>query len=412
MIHFTKKILPNGLTLIHHFDEDTTLAVINILYKVGARNENPNKTGFAHLFEHLMFGGSKNIPSYDAPLQIVGGENNAFTNNDITNYYLTVPANNIETGFWLESDRMLELDFNENSLDVQKKVVCEEFKQRYLTQPYGDAFLKLRKLAYTTHPYRWPTIGMELSHIEQANLKDVKEFFYKFYAPDNAIMVVAGNITLEKTIDLTEKYFGDIPNRDVHHISLPKEPPQIEARKLTVKSDVPMKAIYKAWHMCSRIHPDYQTTDLISDILSGGQSGRLYQTLVKEKQIFVDLNAYITGDVDPGLFVIEGKLNQNITFEIAEKEINDILKTITELLIEEKELEKVKNKALTLMAFAETNTLNKAMSLAFAEMIGKIEWINEEVELYNKVKVEDIKRVSNAIFKENNCSTLFYDTIE
>ncbi|MBI3235530.1 MAG: insulinase family protein, partial [Bacteroidetes bacterium] len=354
MISYTKQKLSNGLTLIHHYDEDTTLCVLNILYKVGARNENPNKTGFAHLFEHLMFGGSKNIPSYDEPLQNVGGENNAFTNNDITNYYLTVPVANVETGFWLESDRMLELAFSEESLEVQRKVVCEEFKQRYLTQPYGDAWLKLRELAYTTHPYKWPTIGKELSHIENATLEDVKEFFYKFYAPDNAIMVVAGNIPLDKTVELTEKYFGDIPNRNVTIAPLEQEPVQTEPRRLVVKSKVPLKAIYIAWHIVARTHQDYQTSDLISDILSGGQSGRLYLSLVKEKQIFTDINAYITGDIDPGLMVIEGRLNPDITFEQAEQAIYEVLNDLKGSLISNKELTKVKNKAKTIVAFAET----------------------------------------------------------
>jgi predicted Zn-dependent peptidase len=408
LIEYKKHDLANGLTLIHHEDKDTTLAVINILYKVGARNEDPDRTGFAHLFEHLMFGGSENIPEYDSPLQLAGGENNAFTNNDITNYYLTLPEQNIETGFWLESDRMLKLAFNPESLEVQRKVVIEEFKQRYLNQPYGDVWLKLRPLAYKVHPYKWATIGKDISHIEQATLADVEDFFYKYYAPDNAIMVVAGNISFEKTLNLTNKWFGNIPNRGVKLQPLPSEPQQLEDRFETVTADVPANALYKAWHMCNRLDEDYIVTDLISDILSGGNSGRIYNQLVKEEQLFLSLHAYISGDVDAGLFVVEGRLNNGITIEQAEAGIVVELEKICAELVSERELEKVKNKAISVAAFAETNILNKAMSLAYMEMLGDANRVNTEIELYKKVTREDILRVSNTIFKLGACSTLYY----
>ena len=306
MIKYKKHILKNGLRVILHKDESTPVACVNILYDVGARDENENKTGFAHLFEHLMFGGSVNIPDYDKPLQQVGGTSNAFTSNDITNYYETLPLENLETALWLESDRMLSLAFTPKSLEVQRNVVIEEFKQRYLNQPYGDVWLLLRPLAYKNHPYLWPTIGKEISHIENAAMEDVKAFFKKHYCPLNAILCIAGNMEEEKALKLAEKWFSDIPSGDPYIRNLPKEPVQNEPRELRVERDVPADAIYKVWHMCSRTSPKYYATDLISDILSRGKSSRLYQILVKEKRMFTEANAFVMGDLDEGLFVFSG----------------------------------------------------------------------------------------------------------
>jgi predicted Zn-dependent peptidase len=381
---------------------------MNILYDVGARDENPDKTGFAHLFEHLMFGGSANIPDYDEPLQLVGGENNAFTSNDITNYYLTLPTANLETGFWLESDRMLELAFSKKSLDVQRNVVIEEFKQRYLNQPYGDVWLLLRPLAYQVHPYNWATIGKEIKHVEDATMEDVKGFFYKHYRPNNAILVVAGNVTVEKVKELCTKWFLPIPAGDVPVRNLPKEPAQTEARKLTVERAVPASAIYKTWHIQDRLHPDYYAIDLASDILSNGKSSRLYQRLVKEQKLFSDINAYQTGDIDAGLFVVSGRLNKDVKMEDAEKAIDEQLDILKNEMVEERELDKLKNKLESNNVFGEMSVLNKAMNLAYAELLGDANRVNTEMEYYQKVTPADIKRVTNTVFTPENSSTLYY----
>lgn len=408
MINFERFILENGLRVLVHTDNSTPMAVMNILYDVGARDENPEKTGFAHLFEHLMFGGSANIPDYDEPLQLVGGENNAFTSNDITNYYLTLPTANLETGFWLESDRMQELAFSKKSLDVQRNVVIEEFKQRYLNQPYGDVWLLLRPLAYQVHPYNWATIGKEIKHVEDATMDDVKGFFYKHYRPNNAILVVAGNVTVEHVKELCNKWFLPIPAGDVPVRNLPKEPTQTEARKLTVERAVPASAIYKTWHIQDRLHPDYYAIDLVSDILSNGKSSRLYQRLVKELKLFSDINAYQTGDIDAGLFVVSGRLNNDVKMEDAEKAIDEQLNILKNEIVEERELDKLKNKLESNNVFGEMSVLNKAMNLAYAELLGDANRVNTEMESYQKVTSADIKRVANTVFTPENSSTLYY----
>lgn len=408
MINLEKIILDNGLKVIVHQDKSTPLVALNILYNVGARDEHPEKTGFAHLFEHLMFGGSINIPGYDEQLQRAGGENNAFTNNDITNYYLTLPRENIETGFWLESDRMLSLDFSQKSLDVQKQVVIEEFKQRYLNQPYGDVWLLLRPLAYKVHPYQWSTIGKNKVHIEQASLEEVKEFFFSYYAPNNAILVAAGNIDLRQAEYLSSKWFSPIEKRSIPPRSLQQEPEQTKRRELTVERDVPYDGIYKAFHMCGRNIHDFHTIDIISDILSNGKSSRLYTNLVQEKRLFSDLNAFLTGEIDPGLFTITGKLMKGVAMETAEKELEAELLKIQQEPVPEKELDKVKNKIESGLVFEETNILNKAISLAFHELLGDAENINLEVGKYRDVNQKMILNIANRLFNPANCSTLFY----
>lgn len=408
MIKYEKFQLANGLKVIVHQDKSTPITCINILYNVGARDENPAQTGFAHLFEHLMFGGSINIPSYDEPLQRVGGENNAFTTNDITNYYLTLPTENLETGFWLESDRMLSLAFSEKSLEVQRNVVIEEFKQRYLNQPYGDVWLLLRPMAYKVHPYLWDTIGKEISHIENAQIEDVKNFFKKFYCPNNAIMVVAGNVELTEVKQLSEKWFGPIPKGPDNKRNLPKEPEQTEARSLTVERDVPLDAIYKAYHMCSRYDKEYYAVDLISDILSRGNSSRLHNALIKDKKLFSDINAYVMGDFDKGLFVVSGKLTKGVSMEDAEKAIDEELQKIKTEFVTKDELTKVKNKMEAAHTFGEVEVLNKATNLAVSELLGDADMINQEVGKYLAVTVEQIKEQANIIFRKENCSTLYY----
>jgi zinc protease len=382
--------------------------VVNVLYDVGARDEDPNKTGFAHLFEHLMFGGSLHIENYDEPLQMAGGENNAYTTNDLTNYYIQLPAENIETAFWLESDRMLSLAFGEKSLDVQRKVVCEEFKEHYINKPYGDAWHKMRELAYEVHPYRWMTIGKELSHVEKAKLEDVKDFFFKFYRPVNAILVVAGNVTVEQAKQLSEKWFGDIPPGEKYDRHLPQEPLQAKSKRQEIKADVPLDALYKAWHISSRLDKKYYIMDLITDILSGGGSSRLYHSLVKEKKLFSNIECYHFGSIDDGLLAIEGKLVKGIKMEDAEKAVDEELEKMKNELVSETELQKVKNKTESTIAFEDMSVMNRANSLAFYELLGDAELMNSELEKYAAVTTEDILNESKNIFKEENSSTLYY----
>lgn len=386
------------------------MVAINVLYNVGSRNEDPNHTGFAHLFEHLMFGGSVNIPRYDEPLEKAGGENNAFTSNDITNYYLTVPAGNAEVGFWLESDRMLGLAFSEKSLEVQRKVVIEEYKQRYLNNPYGDVWLLLRPLAYKMHPYRWPTIGSKVEHIEQATIEQVKAFFSRYYQPANAILVIGGNISLKLAKELTIKWFGSIPSKPVLGLQLPTEPIQQARRSLTVERDVPYDAIYMVWHMCDRLHPDYYVFDLLSDYLSGGNSSRFFVNLVQKQQLFSEIQAYISGEHDPGLFVISGKLASTTTMEVAEEAIMHELELVQSTLVDELELVKLKNKAESLYLFSEMNVLNKTMLLAQMELLGDAGMVNTELDKYQSVTAEDVQRVAQQTLVPTNLSVLYYYT--
>ncbi len=408
MIEFEKFELDNGLKVIVHKDVSTPIVSLNILYNVGSRDEDPDRTGFAHLFEHLMFGGSVNIPKYDVPLENAGGENNAFTNSDITNYYLTIPRQNLNLAFWLESDRMLDLAFSERSLNVQKNVVIEEFKQSYLNQPYGDVWLMLKPLAYKVHPYQWATIGKEIGHIEHATIEEVKAFYRKYYNPNNAILTVAGNVNPDEIKQLAQKWFGPISRGDSYQRSLPIEPVQTEARSFSVERKVPYNAIYKVFHMCSRKDPQYHAADLLSDILSNGDSARLNINLVKQKQLFSSIDAYITGDVDNGLFVFSGKLVQNVKMETAEHALNEEIEKICSELVENDELQKVKNKIESTLEFSEMHTLNKAMNLCYSELLGDAGLVNKEIDKYNAVSMEDIKTNAMEIFRKENCSTLYY----
>lgn len=408
MIAFKKSTLKNGLKILVHEDTSTPLAAVNLLYNVGSRDETPDQTGFAHLFEHLMFGGSRNIPVFDEPLQKASGENNAFTSTDITNYYETLPAHNLETALWLESDRMNELAFSEHSLDVQRKVVCEEFKEHYINQPYGDVWHKLRELSYSTHPYQWPTIGKKLAHIEEAKLSDVKSFFYKHYRPDNAILVVAGFVKAEEIFTLAEKWFGDIPAGHKPPRNIPQEPPQRGLKSLTIEAEVPLDAIYKTWHMPARMDARYYAADLITDVLSGGKSSRLYQSLVKEKKLFSEVNAYQTGSIDPGLIVVEGKLVKGVKMSQAESAIDEEISRMTGELIDETELAKVKNRVEAQIIFSETELLNKAMNLAYYELLGDANLVNEEADHYLNTSAADIQKQAQDIFTAENCSVLYY----
>lgn len=398
----------NGLRLVHNEDTSTQMVALNVVYDVGARDEHPEHTGFAHLFEHLMFGGSVNVPDYDTPLQLAGGENNAWTNNDITNYYLTVPRPNVETGFWLESDRMLGLAFSEQSLEVQRGVVMEEFKQRCLNQPYGDVGHLLRPLAYKVHPYRWPTIGKELSHISQATLDEVKSFFYRFYAPNNAVLAVTGNISWEETVRLTEKWFAPIPHREVPVRRLPQEPLQTEERRLEVERNVPLDALFMVYHMCSRDDADYYAFDILSDILSNGRSSRLNRKLVQEEKLFSNIDAYISGTRDAGLIHISGKPSAGVSLEQAETAIRRELDTLKQSLVGEQELEKVKNKFESTQIFDNINYLNVATNLAWFELTGQAEDISLEVERNRSVTAEQLRIVAQKTFREENSAVLYY----
>ncbi|MBO3270245.1 M16 family metallopeptidase [Hymenobacter defluvii] len=408
MINFTEFKLDNGLRCIVHEDHTTPLAVLNVLYNVGSRDEDPDHTGFAHLFEHLMFSGSVNIPSYDEPLQLVGGENNAFTSPDITNYYLTVPATNIETGFWLESDRMLNLAFSENGLEVQRKVVVEEFKQNYLNQPYGDLWLNLRPLAYQQHPYRWATIGKEISHIEEANMQQVRDFFAKHYAPQNAVLVVAGAVTEAEVKRLAEKWFGPISGGTRYERQLPQEPRQTEARFLELTSDVPLSALYKVYHMPSRADDAYYPVDLLGDVLGRGKSSRLYQRLVKEQQLFNSISASVSGSLEPGLLVVSGKLNAGVTLEDADAAVEAIIAELRTEPVPAEELEKVKNQAEASIVFGEIELLNRAMNLAYSKLIGDANLVNQESEKVQAVTPEAVLEAAQEVLRPTNCSTLYY----
>ena len=408
MIQFERFTLKNGLRVIVHEDNSTPMAVVNVMYDVGSRDEDSNKTGFAHLFEHLMFGGSLHIENYDEPLQMAGGENNAYTTDDLTNYYIQLPAENIETAFWLESDRMLSLAFSEKSLNVQRKVVCEEFKEHYINKPYGDAWHKMRELAYEVHPYRWLTIGKELSHIENAKLEDVKNFFFKFYRPINAILVVAGNVTTEQVKKIAEKWFDDIPPGEKYNRSLPQEPPQRTPKQIEVKADVPLDAFYKSWHMASRLDKRYYISDLITDILSGGGSSRLFHSLVKEKKLFSNISCSHFGNIDNGLLAIEGKVVKGVKMQDAEKGIAEELEKLKTEMVSKVELQKVKNKTESTISFEDMTVMNRANSLAYYELLGDAQLMNEELDKYNAVTTEDVLNEAQNIFREENSNTLYY----
>ena len=408
MIQFERFQLENGLRVVVHQDTSTPMAVVNVLYNVGAKDENPSKTGFAHLFEHLMFGGSVNIPVYDEPLQRAGGENNAYTTNDLTNYYCQIPAENIETAFWLESDRMLSLAFSTKSLEVQRKVVCEEFKEHYINKPYGDAWHKMRELAYTKHPYRWMTIGASLAHVEQATMEDVKDFFFQFYRPNNAVLVVTGNVNTAQVKELAEKWFGPIPAGKPYVRNLPAEPQQEKSRTLDVRADVPMDMLMTTWHMGGRFDEGYHATDLLTDVLGGGASARLYEQLIKVKQLFSSIDCFHFGTVDPGLLVITGKLVKGVTMSVAEKAVMAEVEQIKNTLLPAKEVQKVINKTESLICFEDMSIMNRAHSLAFYELLGDAALMNEELAKYQAVTPEMIQKTANVIFNDNNRNTLYY----
>ena len=411
MINVTRHTLPNGLRVLHHYDCNTRMTALNVLYDVGSKDDWSHRTGFAHLFEHLMFGGSVNIPDFDSPLQLTGGENNAWTSNDVTNYYTIAPTHNIETAFWLESDRMLQLAFTPQSLEVQRHVVIEEFKQRNLNQPYGDIYQLIRPLAYTTHPYRWPVIGRSIEEIEAATLDEVKEFFYAHYAPNNAILCVAGSISWEETLRLCKKWFAPIPRREIAPRNLPAEPKQTAPRRLSVERDVPLDAIVKVYHMCDRRNAQYHACDLLSDVLGTGASSRLYKELVQEQQLFNSIDASISGEIECGLLIINGKLNKGVSIEEGEAAINREIAKLQQEGVTEREINKVINRFEAEHLVSNLNYTDKAANLAYHELIGRAEDINTEVDKYKALTPQDIQNAAREVLQEDNCSTLYYHAV-
>ncbi|WP_235296755.1 M16 family metallopeptidase [Portibacter marinus] len=408
MIEYERKVLNNGLRVIVHEDKSTPLVAVNLLYNVGSKYEDPQKTGFAHLFEHLMFSGSQNVPDFDEPIQKAGGESNAFTNSDITNFYEILPVENIETALWLESDRMRSLVCGKKELKIQQKVVIEEFKETTLNLPYGDVWHTISGNAYKKHPYRWPTIGLIPEHIEKARLEDVLEFYNSYYLPNNAILTISGNIEPDRAFELVEKWFGRIPAGEVKSSNWEQEEPQRQHIKLETRSDVPLRSLYLNFHMSDRYHNDFYVCDVISDILSGGRSSRFYQHLLKDQELFSYIDAYITGTVEPGLFLIEAKPHDKIEIEEGIQAIWKELNALKNGEIEEQELEKVQNKIESSLVFSEVNNLNKAINIAYFEMIGDVSLINKQSELYRNVSINDIRKVAQKIFTLDNCTEIIY----
>ena len=408
MIPYTRKILSNGLVVAVNRDRASKLAAVNLLYRVGARNEDPARTGFAHLFEHLMFRGTRAVPNFDLPVQMASGDNNAFTNNDYTDFYIPLPKDNLETALWLESDRMEGLDITPEKLETEKRVVIEEFRQRYLNQPYGDQTMLLRALAYRTHPYRWATIGLTPDHIARATLADVEAFYRRYYHPSNAILSISADLDEERMLDLAEKWFGALSDTPAPAEPIPQEPPQTEARRQEVERDVPATTVSVAYRMCARTEPDFYTADLVSDLLAGGDSGRLYTRLVKERNLLSSVNAYVSGDVDPGLFVFTGQLLPDTTPETVEAAFREEIEALQRDAATEYEIEKVKNKFEANTLFGELNVMNKAMNLGFYEMLGDLGLINREVDLYRAVTPDAIRSFCRRILAPEKSSTLIY----
>jgi zinc protease len=420
MIDFQRYILSNGLRVILHEDNSTPLISVNLLYDVGSRDENPIRTGFAHLFEHLMFAGSKNAPDYDMPIQQAGGENNAFTNNDMTNFYATVPAENLETLLWLESDRMLALNINARSFNVQRKVVIEEFKETTLNEPYGDMWHHLSAMTYKQHPYRWPVIGLEPKHIEEATLTDVKDFYKKYYVPNNAILVIAGNfekcgsmehpetIGTEGVRQKVEHWFSTIPRTELPPRQLIQEPVQNDERRIILEANVPLDALFMAFHAPARNDADYYAVDLLTDVLSNGSSSRFYRRLLKDRRSVSEIDCSQAGYLDPSLVIIDAKPTEGGSLEAIETEIWAELETLKNEPIAERELQKLKNKMESQQTFSDASAINKAMNLAFYELMGDAQLINTEIEHYKAVTVADIQRVAGQIFRKENSSVLYY----
>ena len=412
MIEYQRYVLDNGLRLIVHEDQTTPMAAISVQYDVGSRDESPERTGFAHLFEHLMFGGTPAAPNYDDPLQLAGGENNAFTNSDLTNFYVSLPAENLDTALWLEADRMANLTIDEHTLDVQRKVVVEEFKETCLNQPYGDAWHHLSDLAYTRHPYRWPTIGLRPEHISEATVEEVKEFYERWYHAGNAIVVVAGAVQADAVYRKVSEYFGGLTSKRGAQRDLPREPEQASPRLKNIQADVAVEALYLTYAMPDRTHPDFFAVDLLTDLLAEGPSSRLYRRLLKERELATTIDAYVTGTHDDGLIVLEAKPREEVSLEALRAAILEEVELLRDEPVAAIELEKVRNKLEASMLFSELSVVNKAINLAYYEGIGDLELINTETEIYSRVGVDDIQRVAKKYLAPERCNTLFYRKVK
>ena len=408
MIKYETHTLSNGLRILLHEDRSTPLVAVNMLYDVGSRDEQPERTGFAHLFEHLMFGGSDNAPSFDDPIQEAGGDCNAFTNSDLTNFYSILPAQNIELALFLEADRMSHLSLNERTLSIQRDVVVEEFKETCLNQPYGDMWHLLAPLAYHSHPYRWPTIGESLSHIAEASIDDVANFYRKFYGPGNAVCTIAGNVSADHVFPMMENLFGGLESRLRPDRRYPVEPPQREANRRDQSAQVPVDALYMAFHMDARHGDLYYTHDLISDLLASGKSSRLFAKLVKEQRLCSQVDAYVTGTLDPGLLIVEANPVDGVALEKIEASIWEVLNHMGQDQTPQREFDKHLNKIESSIHFSNSSILNKAMNLAYFALIGQTELINTEHECYRKITPEQIQRAAAELFRQDNCSVLTY----
>ena len=412
MIEFQKYELKNGLKLIVHQDKSTPIVAVNLAFDIGARDEDPEMTGLAHYFEHLMFSGSKNAPDYDKRLQMAGGQNNAFTSNDYTNYYVTLPKENLETALWLESDRMFQLNLDSKSLETQRKVVIEEFKQRYLNQPYGDAWMELRALSYENHPYKWSTIGKEISHVEKVTLEDANVFYNRFYSPNNCILTIAGDVDNDAVYNLVKKWFDDIPSSEIIRRERKPEVPQIKARTKEIVSKVPLDAFYFSFKMNKRSSKGFYVGDLVSDVLGRGESSWLFTELVVNKDLLSEVGSYVTGDRDEGLFVISGKLNEGTKIDDVEKIIWENISKLTDELVAEKDLNKAKNKFETAHVYGELNVLNKAMNLCYMELLGDVNMINKELDNYVLLTADDLKEWSETYLTKDKVCKIYYKAIQ
>ena len=410
MIEYTKRMLSNGMRLLHHFDPMTRMVAVNMTYFVGSRDEKPGKTGIAHFMEHLMFSGSANVPCYDTALQAAGGESNAWTNVDVTNFYNVLPSQNLETALWLESDRLTQLNLDYNSIEVQRSVVTQEFLQRCINPPYGDSNHLMHKLAYDVHPYRWPTIGESTNDIQNTTHADLRQFYHDFYTINNLVLCISGNVSLDLAVELTEKWFGDIKPRVAYNRHYPSEPIRLQPRELTVTRDVPQKMLFMTFNMCGRMHADFVVCDMISDLLANGMSARFTQNILMRSDVFTELDAAFEGTQDPGLLIIKGKLNHNASKDQAEELIESELSRLKNELVEYSEIEKCVNKYRSTSLFENLSYLQKATKLCLCETLGNVNLINDEIEQYRKITPDDIQRVARQLFIERNKSTLFYST--
>ena len=409
-LQFKRHILANGLRLIVHEDHSTPLASCNVVYNVGSRDENPEMTGMAHLFEHFMFTGSKHIPDYDAQLQSVGAFNNAYTTQDITHYYITLPAVNIEHALWLESDRMLELAFQQEKLDIQKHVVIEEFKENFLNRPYGDMWMLYNQFFFQKHTYQWLPIGKEISHIEKVSMDDMKAFFYRFYRPNNAVLTIAGDVKFEEIVPLVEKWFGPIPagTDSVWDRKYPQENLQTEKRLFEVQRNVPADMLFKGWPTCGRLTPDFYAYDMLSDLFGSGQSSYLYKKFVMEDALFTDISAYITGTLDPGIFIIGGRPAEGVSIEEANKRLSDYLYQLPQNCINAHDLQKVKNRVESIILQNDIKIEDRSSSLAVAECFSCAEDFNDETNRYFAVSEEQINTLCNNMFRQEQETTMYY----